>query len=252
MVKNMKLLVSSAFLSSFLVGSVVHANNPIQQDLNDLEGRGIVKQRVNEKEAAEIFGNIENSSEWHIYQAPRLVTDKQIDEYMDIMARQKKAFEEVGEGTYHPEARGYRLQQLGRASKKIASTTWNIIEPAVTYGAVRVGGNIILSYVGPKIVENAGNLAAKAAEDLFKHDYSGFFKKAASKAARATAEGEALRDLGTLTHYVETYGVPTIKTVYKATSTVSSVAYNATKAVYNWGKSWFSGKATQSTAASAV
>lgn len=244
MVKNSKLLVSTALLSSFLIGNIANAHN--RSEIDELSSRGIVKQMRAQKEADEMIGNIDNPSGWHIYQAPRLTSDEQIDVYMNTMALQKKAFEKVGEGTLYPEAPGANIQKATRFATKVASTALEIAKPFVVATGVRVVGDIILSQVGPWLAEEAGKVAATAASKAnswwTQYDPTGWADQGIRATAKATAKGEALRDLGTLTYYVETYGAPAVKTAYKATCTAANVAKSAAHKAYGWCSSWFGAK----------
>jgi len=233
--KNLKLLIVSCSVSSILFGNISNARNPIQEEIEDLKVRKITTTSLMHMEAAALLDGIESSDKWCIYQTPRLTTEKQIDTYMNTMHGIEKAFQEVGEGTYYPESSGYILQKTGRITKHMASIAWDIAEPFAAAAGVRIVGDIVLSKAGPWVVERAGeagaNMASKVNTWWTKYDPTGWGDKAVRTTAKATAKGETLRNLGSLTYYMETYGGPVIKTAYKATSK----AWGAAKGIFNSG-----------------
>lgn len=227
-------------------------NNSEELALAQLEKLGIVARRVAEEVAKATIGNLDEASEWHIATGPRLSSWSEITRFEKEEEMQEKAFQRVGgAGTLHPEAPGALRQKIARKAKQVGLITWKYAEPVVLPVATRIASNVILSQVGPLFVEQTGKAAASAASRAnswwTRFDPTGLVDKGIRMGTKTTAKGEALRHLGTLTSYAETYAVPALKTAYNATVTAAKglqkgaqLAVTGTSKAYSWSKSWFS------------
>ncbi|MBL0941470.1 MAG: hypothetical protein IBJ00_01885 [Alphaproteobacteria bacterium] len=246
MIKNTKLLVSTALTFSFLIGNISLAS------LDDFSEDAVISQK-----SLSALGWKDD------YQEIALIGNAEVNDFLTAEKTQKKAWKNAGgAGTLYPESAGARLQKTYRTAVTAAKLGWDIAEPFVFAAGARVIGDFTLSYIGPWVVERAGIAASSTASTLnsWWTRYDPFDKadKYVRYVASKVAEGEALRDLGFLTDTVQTYAVPVANTVYKATLIAAKTAYTGAKilgsavsSAYSWGTSWFASPATASTAEAA-
>ncbi|OJW47982.1 MAG: hypothetical protein BGO67_08940 [Alphaproteobacteria bacterium 41-28] len=244
MVNNTKLLISSALISSFLIGNIASATN---EDSDIVGGHVAVKQALDSQNWNEIEEGLSKAAD--------------VNAFLKSEQTNEEAWKKAGGvGTKLPGSDGSYAQKAGRAVVNAAKIGWDIAEPFVFAAGARVAGDFVLSYVGPLVVEEAGNAAAAiaSAANTWWTQYIPAADQYIRSGASRVAQGEALRDLGFLTDTVQTYAVPVAKTVYKATKTAAETSYACVKAIgsaassaYSWGMSWFASEPTAKAAEAA-
>lgn len=162
-----------------------------------------------------------------------------------------------------PRATAKRLYKI---AEQLTGVTLNLAAPVAGALLTRVACNMLFSKLGPVLVERAGKLAADTVSITYEHmirsDRTGLMEALLKRAAKMTAEGEMLRQLGVVMSFFDAYAYPVVLTAYRATFVVidgvTSVVSTATSAVSStasavtsacrWGASWLSwGSSTPAT-----
>jgi hypothetical protein len=229
MVNNTKLLISSALISSFLVGNIAIAK---PSDSSEDEGTKVAVAKLNTRDFKPYSGLI-------------LQGDAAVDAYDKTRKAQNKALKRAGgPGTLYPEERGAWVQKAGRAAwattKFAAAVAYPILETAI----VRAGMNVVVAKAIPYVADKGAELVAAASH----------LPGAARSAVKAVVEGELLRDGVYLAGKVEPWVLPVVKTGYTIGKGVAKLSYATGKAAVSGlskAYSWFTGTSTATAAEAA-
>jgi hypothetical protein len=253
MVKNSKLFLSSALVSSILLSNIASADTSYKEDFYDL---------VDQKSVSIIGKPKDPNKEWGVLieRGLTLKNQEEIDAYGRMEKNQKKAYKNAGgEGTLRPDAPGASQQKWGRRAKKGTMILLKVGTDIAVSSAVRSAADCIIEQLiehgTPYVGRAAAAAASKATSGITKYDPTGYLAQGTCAVASNTAKGEFQSQV--------VKGKPYIEAAIRAIPTVAKGAYHVSKATvfglrkaYTWGSSWFgsnkeSAEDTQKLAASA-
>ncbi len=158
-------------------------------------------------------------------------TPKELEEYVDFTISQRETQKKIESGELILSNDPNRNWKRGmKFVKGTAGFAFDVLAPVGAQVAARALGDVIINYVAPYSIKYTGKVAANVASSASswwtQYDPTGLGDKFVRGAAKATAQGEAYRDVGTIADYVQKYGVPAIQSTYRvgkvlATSTAT-------------------------------
>lgn len=154
-------------------------------------------------------------------------TPQELDNYVEQEIARRAFQKKVDAGEIILASDPDRHWKLGvNIAKKTVGVAFDVFAPVAAQLAVRATGDVAINYLAPLFVDYTGKAAAgmasKASSWWTQYDPTGFGDKFVRGAAKATARGEAYRDIGILADYVQKYAAPVAKSTYRAGKAIAS------------------------------